>query len=202
MKLRYKIMRNEVANKKHVSTGDFQLKIFQEINKSNIGKNIMVSPLSIYHILSLTANGAANKTLKEMLHALSEKSLSELNTNNKMISTSISKLKTIELANAIFARFKPLSSFLKIISDYKAKIITLKDANQVNKWCSDATHKKIPKIVDNISETDKMVLINAIYFKGAWEQPFDKNDTQKDTFLNFNKQPKQVDFMNSTKKFD
>ena len=195
-------MKNEAANKKHTSTGDFQLKIFKEINKSNIGKNIMVSPLSIYHILSLTANGAANKTLKEMLHALSEKNLSELNTNNKMISTSISKLKTIELANAIFARFKPLSNFLKIISDYKAKISVLKDANQVNKWCSDATHKKIAKIVDNISEADKMVLINAIYFKGTWEQPFDKNDTHKDTFLNFNKQPKQVDFMNSTKKFD
>lgn len=126
-------MKNEAANKKHASTGDFQLKIFQEINKSNIGKNIMVSPLSIYHILSLTANGAANKTLKEMLQALSEKSLSELNINNKMISTSISKLKTIELANAIFARFKPISNFLKIISDYKAKISVLKDANQVKK---------------------------------------------------------------------
>ena len=35
----------------------------------------MVSPLSIYHILSLTANGAVNKTLKEMLQTLSEKSL-------------------------------------------------------------------------------------------------------------------------------
>lgn len=58
-------MKNEAANKKHASTGDFQLKIFQEINKSNIGKNIMVSPLSIYHILSLTANGAANKTSKK-----------------------------------------------------------------------------------------------------------------------------------------
>ena len=51
----------------------FQLKIFQEINKSTIGQNIMVSPLSIYHILSLTANGAANNTLQEMLKALSEK---------------------------------------------------------------------------------------------------------------------------------
>ena len=36
------------ANKKIISTENFQLKIFQEINKSNIGKNLMVSPLSIY----------------------------------------------------------------------------------------------------------------------------------------------------------
>jgi serpin B len=47
-----------------------------------------------------------------------------------------------------------------------------------------------------------MVLINAIYFKGAWEQPFDKNKTQLDNFFNFNKQIKKVSFMKSSKKFD
>ncbi len=195
-------MENEATNNKPVSTGDFQLKIFKEINKSNTGKNIMVSPLSIYHILSLTANGAANKTLEEMLQALSEKGLTELNQNNKLISTTISKLKTIELANAVFTRFKPLEDFLKIIKEYKAKLDELKDANQVNKWCSDATHKKIPKIVDNISKADKMVLINAIYFKGTWEQPFDKKCTKLDNFYNFNKQIKKVSFMNNAEKFD
>ena len=189
-------------DKKIISTGNFQLTIFQEINKSNIGKNIMVSPLSIYHILSLTANGAANKTLREMLKALSEKNLIELNKNNKLISSSITNLKSIELANAVFTRFKPLENFIKIIQEYKAKLDELKDAFQINKWCSDATHKRIPKIVDEISGDDKMVLINAIYFKGIWQQPFEKKDTHIDTFLNFNKEPKKVDFMNSTKKFD
>ena len=46
---------------------DFQLEILKQINSKNIGKNIMVSPLGIFHILSLTANGAANKTMVEML---------------------------------------------------------------------------------------------------------------------------------------
>ena len=54
-------MENEPADNKLLSTGDFQLKIFREINKLNNGKNLMVSPLSIYHILSLTANGAEIK---------------------------------------------------------------------------------------------------------------------------------------------
>jgi len=48
-------------------TNDFQLEILKQINSKNIGKNIMVSPLGIFHILSLTANGAANKTMVEML---------------------------------------------------------------------------------------------------------------------------------------
>ena len=42
-----------------------------------------------------------------------------------------------------------------------------------------------------------MVLINAIYFKGIWQKPFDKKATKLDTFLNFNKQPKKVFYMNS-----
>ena len=143
------------TDKKIISSSNFQIKIFQEINKSNIIKNIMVSPLSIYHILSLTSNGAMNKTLEEMLQALSEKNLDELNKNNKLISSLISNFKTIELANAVFTRFKPLENFLTIIREYKAKLEELKDAAQVNKWCSDATHTKFPKLLIKFLELIK-----------------------------------------------
>ena len=115
---------------KNITIDDFQLKIFQEINKSNIGKNIMVSPLSIFHILSLTANGAANKTLSEMLQVLCQKNGSELNKNNKSISLSIEKFKSLELANAIFTKFKPVDNFLAIAKEYKAKIDNLKKLNK------------------------------------------------------------------------
>jgi serpin B len=71
----------------------FQFKIFQKINKATVGKNLMVSPLSIYHILSLTANGAANNTLAEMLKALSEKDKNKMNKDNKLISSCIEKYK-------------------------------------------------------------------------------------------------------------
>ena len=80
---------------------NFQLKIFKEINKATEGKNIVVSPISIYHIISLTANGAAKKTLTEMLQALCEKDLIELNKKNSTISNLFSNLQSIEFANAI-----------------------------------------------------------------------------------------------------
>ena len=162
----------------------------------------MISPISIYHILSLTANGAANKTLTEMLHALSEKSIEELNKKNSTISSLFAKFKSVELANAVFTRFNPLDDFQKMIKEYKAKLDYLKDANQINLWCSDATHKKIPKIVDTITGADKMVLINAIYFNGIWQEPFDKNNTRLNAFFGSNNQIKKIMFMNSTKNFD
>ena len=165
---------------------DFQFKIFQEINKSNKGKNLMVSPLSIFHILSLTTNGAANNTLAEMLKVLCHQNTIDLNKNNQQIYSIIDKYSSTEIANAVFTRFKPLENFLKIVSNYKASLDDLKDAAQINQWCSNATHKRIPQIIDTITPADLMVLINAIYFKGEWERAFDKNNTYKEKFLNFN----------------
>ena len=193
---------HKTSNKNmNIKTDDFQLKIFQEINKSNIGKNVMVSPLSIFHILSLTSNGAANKTLSEMLQVLCRTNIIELNKTNKKISSSIEKIESIEFANAVFTKFKPIDNFVDIIKEYKSKVEELKSAQQVNKWCSDATHEKIPEIINDISEDDLMVLINAIYFKGRWEQEFDKEETNKNIFMNFNKEKKEVDFMYNKKNY-
>ena len=170
---------------------EFQIEIIKGINNKNIGKNIMVSPLSIYHILSLTSNGAANKTLSEMIQTLGHKDLSELNKNNTLISSSISKLSTIEMANAIFTKFKPEDAFIKSAEMYKSTIDKLISANQVNKWCSDNTHKKIDKIIDDISGV-LMILINAIYFKGTWKKKFDEKLTIEKIVLIFIKRKKKL----------
>ena len=63
----------------------FQYEIFKLIVKSSSkGENLLISPLSIYHILSLTTNGALGDTQKEMLTALGNKSQEEMNKNNKL----------------------------------------------------------------------------------------------------------------------
>ena len=180
----------------------FQLKIFQEINKSNIGKNLMISPLSIYHILSLTTNGAQNQTLEEMVKTLGHENKDEMNNENKLVSSSVGKLQSIEMANAVFTKFKPEDQFTSMIKVYKSTIDILKDVEQVNKWCSEATHNKIQNILDKLTPNDLMVLINAIYFKGIWKKTFDKNKTYQNNFNNFNKTPIMKDFMNITDNFD
>ena len=179
----------------------FQLRIFKEINKSHLSENIMVSPLSIYHILSLTTNGALNKTLSEMLQALNENGIQNMNSSNQMLNKIISKLKAVNLANAVFTKFKPLESFINIIKKYHAEIKTLESADQVNMWCKEKTNDKIPKILDSLDPDDLMVLINAIYFQGKWEKSFDKRATMKNKFMNLNKTPIEVLFMNKTDHF-
>ena len=180
---------------------DFQLEIIKFINNKNLGKNIMISPLSIYHILSLTSNGAANTTMVEMLQLLGHKNKIDLNKTNSEISKAISNLKSVKIANAIFTKFKPESAFMKLIEGYKSTIDELISANQVNSWCSKATNNTINKIVDDINDV-LMILINAIYFKGNWEKKFDAKLTDKLPFYNFNKEEKITDFMHMNNNFD
>ena len=51
-------------------TLSFQENLFKTILEDEKEKNILISPFSIYQILSLTSNGAAEETLKEMLKVL------------------------------------------------------------------------------------------------------------------------------------
>jgi len=63
----------------------FQLSFFKEINKSEIGNNMIISPLSLYHIVSLTTNGACGETETEMLNTLFNKDIENMNRINKLI---------------------------------------------------------------------------------------------------------------------
>ena len=63
----------------------FQFNIFKEINKGCIGFYMMISPTSIYHILSLTLNGAEGNTKTQMINALGHENLNDLNQNNKLL---------------------------------------------------------------------------------------------------------------------
>ena len=178
---------------------NFQFQIFRElIKQSEIRENMVISPLSIYNIISLCANGAANKTLEEMVKALCNKNLEEINNINKSINSEIHNLKTVEIANAIFTIFdksKLEKNFQNAAKRYKAHVDKLESSEKINEWCSNATNGKITKIIQKIDKDMKMLLINAIYFKGEWEKQFKKSKTSKREFMNYKKEKKLIDFM-------
>lgn len=63
-------------------------------------------------------------------------------------------------------------------SDYDADIQTLENAAKVNSWVSKATKDKITEIIDEETASHaSLILINAIYFKGFWEEQFNKLET-------------------------
>ena len=178
----------------------FQTSFFKQINKEFINKNLIISPLSAYQVLGLTANGAKGKTLEQMLLALGNKNLNELNKINLDILKVSKKFTTVEIANAVMTKFKPEKSFLNSVSKYEATVEILKNASQVNKWCSIKTRGKIKEIIKNLNPLTKMILLNAVYFKGEWLDVFNERNTIKKPFYNLNDQSKvvQIDKMIKT----
>lgn len=57
-------------------------------------------------------------------------------------------------------------------------------AEQINAWVSQTTKGKIKEIIssDAIDSTTRLVLLNAIYFKSAWNEQFDPHHTEDADF--------------------
>jgi len=182
----------------------FQTSFLRQINYEYKDKNLVISPLSAYQVLGLTANGAKGKTLEQMLSTLGHKYLSELNRRNRNIIKQINEYETVEIANAVMTKVRPKRKFLSVAKYYNAAVETLKDVEQVNNWCDLKTHGKIKKLLDNLEKDAIMVLLNAIYFKGTWVKEFDKEKTAKKVFYNFNDEKKgvEVDTMSMKEKFN
>jgi len=79
--------------------------------------------------------------------------------------------------------------------DYKHQ---LEPARQlINKWASDQTKGRIPTILEkgDIDESTRLVLVNAIYLKAAWETEFDASQTANRTFTTADGTAEQVPTM-------
>lgn len=76
-------------------------------------------------------------------------------------------------------------------------------AKTINDWVEGNTNNKIKDLIksDTLDDDTRMVLVNAIYFKGFWTHQFDKSKTFKGDFFLNDKDVVQVDYMKIKKDF-
>jgi serine protease inhibitor len=173
---------------------DFSFKLFEQLTRIS-NDNVVISPFSAYAALSMCLNGAAGSTREQMAKVLgiSTSIINSLNERNKAIFDSIANGNhkvQLEIANAIYSDtgipFK--QSFLNLCRQmYNAELNNVDFNNpatvaNINAWCKNKTHGKIPTIVGKLTRNEKMVILNAVYFKGTWASPFKKVLTQDDEF--------------------
>ena len=180
---------------------EFFSNVFSQLNKDKKGMNLIISPLSIYQVLSLLANGAEGETLSEMVKILGSNDIMELNNINEKILEESKKFSTLDIANAIMTKCYPPNLFLSYAKLYSADIEILENVEQVNNWCSEKTHGKINKIIERLDPQTVMILLNAIYFKGKWVYHFKKDSNMKLPFYNFGKEEIVVETMIQTETF-
>ncbi|XP_030246779.1 antichymotrypsin-2-like [Drosophila navojoa] len=75
-----------------------------------------------------------------------------------------------------------------------------KSAAAINAWVESETNNLIKDLVspDSFSSDTRLVMINAIYFKGEWDIKFDEQQTQSEDFFIDDKNKIQVSMMNAT----
>jgi len=191
----------------------FSLSLFREAaERMNPNENILLSPISASIALNMLNNGSKGATKDAMNKALKSEGFTEDQVNayyKKLINIlpNLDSATTLKIANSVWYRqgFNILPDFLnKNENFYHAEIAGLDfgsmDATaKINSWVNESTNGKIPGIVDKIPDDMMLYLINAIYFKGSWQEKFDASKTTKMPFARSNASSLNTDFMNIEK---
>jgi serpin B len=194
-----------------VANNRFGFELFNQLQLKDRGKNVFYSPLSVALALSMTYNGAAGETKEAMRRTLKIEGLS-LDELNEASAALLNSLKSsdpkveLAIANSLWARqdVKFREDFIQRNRQFFAAEVASLDfgassaLTTINDWVSRNTKSKIPSIIDRINPDDVMFLINAVYFKGQWENKFEKELTRNAPFYPRSGQQKEVPLMSQS----
>ncbi len=179
------------------SNNQFGLELYSKLAGSEEG-NIFFSPYSIYAALAMTYEGAKGQTASEMKSVFHFPDSSILRPNFAAIYNDINKgSKDYELrtGNALWAQYdyKFLDDYISTVEKYyggKVSNLDFKGQTEqsrqtINSFIEEQTNGKIKDLIPQgvLDSMTRLVLTNAIYFKGTWEWEFDKADTSDQDFM-------------------
>lgn len=196
----------------------FALDIYKELSEEE--GNIFISPYSISSALAMTYAGARGDTAKEMadtLHFnLPQEELHSGFYNLSRLLDATGKSYQLSVANALWGQrdYKFNKEFLDITNRYYEagfkEVDYIDEENRertretINKWVEDKTNNKIRELIQprDLTSLTRLVLTNAIYFKGKWEVQFDPEETRDMPFYISEREKKETPMMHQTSKFN
>lgn len=156
--------------------------------------NLFFSPFSISTCLAMTFAGARGNTatqmekvfhfpyqnvdlhvsFKDLFHVLSTRSFCELHLANSLwVKLGYDLIQ--DYLNAVNMNYG--KAIFKV--NFEARITI----SQINEWVEEHTQGKIKNIISTLDPITRLVLINAIYFKGNWAIKFKRNLTKDAPFM-------------------
>ena len=180
----------------------FPADLFAAVKSGSPNKSL--SPVSVEYALGLLRAGAEGTNREQLDRLLKGVDFHKWND----ILTTARNGPTVEVANSIWfdTSVTPSKTYQDTVKkDFNAECQTLdlptKAAmDTINSWVSEKTHELIKTILDEPLEADAAaVLINALYFKGDWQVPFEKANTYDQTFHNLKGIEKTAPFMHDTR---
>lgn len=169
--------------------------------------NLVCSPYSVAAALAMTANGARDKTATEMLAVLGGLTVDDLDAGLAALSATFAsragaKTKSdgnkadiaLDIANSLWGQRGTTweQPFLDALAKWFGAGMNLVDyvaateaaRARINGWTAAATHNKINDLLPEgaLDPSTRLVLVNAVYLKAPWEEPFAASATQKAPF--------------------
>ncbi|MBR5018165.1 MAG: serpin family protein [Bacteroidales bacterium] len=187
---------------------NFAFEFVDRVNQSE-KNDFIISPLSMQFLLGMLLDGAQGKTAEEICKVLGY-GAGEVEAVNEYCQSMMTQLPNLDkktkisLANAIFVNrpYTLLNTYKSTVSKYyQAEVSNLdfsKNASSlktINGWCSKNTNGLIPKVLNSVDPTALAYLLNALYFKSEWSNPFPKANTAKEPFTLENGNVKKVPMM-------
>ena len=191
------------------SIGDFSAKLYGHLSGKSEG-NIFFSPLSIAACLQMVHHGSKGNTKQQTSEVMGilgiedTDILSFYHDTLSALNSEEDKLTCLSVANRVWIKenFEVLDSYKDMLQkQLLADIIRnpFSDPNsvaeEINGWVSKSTKGMIKELIQPsmINALTRLVLCNAIYFKGLWQNKFDTSD-EEDFHLNA-KETKKVQMM-------
>ncbi|XP_035514373.1 leukocyte elastase inhibitor-like isoform X3 [Morone saxatilis] len=195
----------------------FSLALFKKLSDDDKAGNIFYSPFSISSALAMVMLGARGNTATQMSECLKTKdSMDDVHVSFAQLLSELNKPDApyaLSVANRLYGEqsYQFVEDFLgDTKKHYRAELESVdftsnSDAARlnINNWVENQTQGKIKDllahgVVDNMT---RLVLVNAIYFKGNWNKQFDAAATRDDKFRLNKNDTKPVKMMYQKTKF-
>jgi serpin B len=179
--------------------------------------NIFFSPYSISSAFSMVYEGARGTTADEMesvFHFIQDDTARKnyVNQINSELNNPSQQYK-LDVANALWVQndYPILPSYTNTLKQYytaNATNLDLKNDSEnsrkiINTWVENRTNQKIVNLLPqgSINENTRVVLTNAIYFKGNWTNQFDPYSTSNQNFTTSQNNIVKIPMMSATTSF-
>ena len=174
---------------------DFATRLYDKLAGAQAGKNLFLSPFSIRVALAMCAVGARGETRRVLADLIgAPESVDDQNRQFARLLKSVhgegDRPFQLVTANALWGQqgyhFNP--DYRKVVGEFydgafheiNFRAQPDEAVRTINAWVSGKTREKIRGLVnrDFINDDTRLVLTNAIYFKGRWEKEFEEADTR------------------------
>ncbi|XP_078544142.1 leukocyte elastase inhibitor-like [Lissotriton helveticus] len=188
----------------------FALDLWKKLSENDNKKNVFYSPISISSALAMVYLGTHGDTAAQMVKALQLHKAKDVHPGFQSLTSEINKSGTkylLRIANKLFGEksYTFNTGFLDSCNKYYLSELEQVDFQQeyegargrINNWVEEKTEGKIRNLLveGTIDSLTRLVLVNAIYFKGNWADPFKKDNTQEMPFRINKKETKPVQMM-------